>query len=150
MAQPSSGTEVTANQINELYWSDSGTVEEIIERLGISRSALYGAIEPQPSGLRCADCHEEMVFANRTARDRGVAVCPNCGRESEPGEARAAAASGTRRGDWRTPGEAEASRQQRSGVWERIPPQRAATVIGGAALGLIAGALLAGSTAGRR
>ena len=37
MAQPSSGTEVTTDQINELYWSDSGTVEEIIERLGMRK-----------------------------------------------------------------------------------------------------------------
>lgn len=150
MAQQSSGTEVTADRINELYWSDSGTVEEIIERLGISRSALYGALEPQPSGLRCADCHAEMLFSNRTARDRGVAVCPECGRESEPGEARAAAAAGAGQGDWRTPGEAEAVRHRVQGAWRRIPPQRAATVLGGAALGVIAGALLTGAAPGRR
>lgn len=153
MAPQRSGAEVTAEQINELYWSDAGTVEEIVTRLGISRSTLYGSIEPEPSGLRCAHCHAEMVFANRTARDRGVAVCPECGRESEPGEAPAGSAGNgltARPGDGRTPVEADARQPSPPRLWRRIPPQRAATVIGGAALGIVAGALMAGAVSSRR
>lgn len=138
-----------AERANELYWSASMTVEDIAEDLGISRSSLYSALEPMPSGLVCADCHERMVFTNRTMRDRGSAICPNCGRESEPGEAgteESAGAFGTEMNA------AEGAREERDagsdpGVsgWldtlQRVPPQRVALIAGGAALGLLAGAL---------
>ena len=58
---------------------------EIVDDLGVSRTSLYAALEPIPAGLVCTDCDERMVFTNRTARDRGLATCPSCGRESEPG-----------------------------------------------------------------
>ena len=80
MVETTDGPRTVTERANELYWSGEGTVEEIVDELGISRTALYTSIEPVPSGVTCADCNERMVFPNRTARDRGVAVCPRCGR----------------------------------------------------------------------
>jgi hypothetical protein len=86
MAQTSDGPESVAERANELYWSSSLTVDDIVADLGISRSGLYASIEPVPAGLVCADCQERMLHGNRTMRDRGIAACPSCGRESAPGE----------------------------------------------------------------
>lgn len=87
MAQTIDGPESAGDRANELYWSSPLTVDDIVADLGISRSTLYGAIEPVPAGLVCADCQERMVHGNRTMRDRGIAACPSCGRETAPGEA---------------------------------------------------------------
>jgi hypothetical protein len=143
MAQMTDETNSLAERANELYWTASMTVDDIVEELGISRSSLYSSIEPMPAGLICADCHERMVFTNRTMRDRGVALCPNCGRESEPGEPRGATgeemegAAGAVGG----PDADEGYPVSRTLV---IPPQRIALVAGGAALGIVVGALAAG------
>ena len=51
--------------------------------LGLSKGVLYGLIHPFPAGLPCPECGEEMVFPNRTARDRGFLACPECGMEEE-------------------------------------------------------------------
>lgn len=144
MVQTMDVTNSLAERANELYWSASMTVDDIVEELGISRSSLYSSIEPLPAGLICADCHERMVFTNRTMRDRGVAVCPNCGRESEPGEAQGEAPEeGAAADEERTVEDDESG----EAVWisriASIPPQRIALVGGGAALGILVGALAA-------
>lgn len=147
MVQTIDGSDSLAERANELYWSGSMTVDEIVEDLGISRTSLYSTIEPVAAGLVCADCHERMVYTNRTMRDRGVAVCPNCGRESEPGEARgrlddAAEPGGGPGGVGRRDAAADAFEQVRQTL-RTVPPERVALVGGAAALGIIAGALAA-------
>ena len=148
MAQTMDGSESQTDRANDLYWSGSMTVDEIVEELGISRTTLYSSIEPMPSGLICADCHERMVYPNRTSRDRGVAVCPNCGRESEPGEAGAAgAAAAAPQGAGAGEGEPIGGSDPFTGwrdTLRSVPPQRLALVGGGAALGLLVGALATG------
>ena len=63
---------------NELYWGSERSVNQIAEQLDLSKGALYGLIQPLPGGLGCPICGEEVVSANRTARDRGVVSCAEC------------------------------------------------------------------------
>ena len=63
---------------NELYWSSERSVNQIAEQLDLSKGALYGLIQPLPGGLACPVCSEEVVSANRTARERGVLSCAQC------------------------------------------------------------------------
>ncbi|MDB4949681.1 MAG: hypothetical protein JWM27_2330, partial [Gemmatimonadetes bacterium] len=74
-----SPNEVVRASANRLYWNSADTVDDIAGRLGIGRSALYGAIRPAPAGADCARCGAAMVFANRSARAAGRARCPECG-----------------------------------------------------------------------
>lgn len=146
MAQTIEGSDSQTERVNELYWSGSMTVDDIVEEVGISRTGLYSSIEPVSAGIVCADCHERMVFTNRTMRDRGVAVCPSCGRESEPGETEAA------RGGRASTGEEDAvgagaqtdTLDRLRDTLRSVPPTRIALVGGGAALGIIVGALTTG------
>lgn len=153
MAQTIDGSDAVAQRVNELYWSSSMTVDDIVDELGISRSSLYTSIEPAPAGLICTDCQERMVHANRTMRDRGVASCPSCGRESMPGDVEAqGGVTGAPLGaedeasfGSSTPGgeggsAAPAGFEQWVEALRSVPPQRLALVGGAAALGLIAGA----------
>jgi hypothetical protein len=146
MAQPTESSGSAAERANELYWSGSMTVDDIVETVGISRTSLYAAIEPIPAGLVCADCQERMVYSNRTMRDRGVAACPNCGRESEPGDAPAGRGGEEGGGGdaWDGEDEGAGSALDGLGQWRdtlrAVSPQRVALVGGAAALGLIAGA----------
>lgn len=149
MAETTDGPDTLTERANELYWSGSGTVEEIVDELGISRTALYTSIEPVPSGVTCADCNERMVFPNRTARDRGVAVCPRCGRESDPGAASERSASVF--GRLPLPGGEGAADllEQAIETFRQVPPQRVALVLGGAALGVLLGAFAAAAARDR-
>ena len=144
MAQTTEGSDSLAERVNELYWSGTMTVDDIVEDLGISRSSLYSTIEPVPAGLVCADCHERMVYTNRTMRDRGVAICPNCGRESEPGESAAAGETGSGFEE-STPAGQEIGIDVTIGrlveTLRAVPAPRLALVGGGAALGIAAGAV---------
>ena len=63
---------------NELYWGSDRSVNQIAEELELSKSGLYGMIRPLPLGLACPECSEVVVWANRTARDRGILSCPAC------------------------------------------------------------------------
>ena len=64
---------------NELYWGSDRSVNQIAEQLDLSKGALYGLVRPLPAGLGCPLCGEEVVSANRTARQRGVLSCTDCG-----------------------------------------------------------------------
>lgn len=71
---------------NELYWGSDESVNQIADRLDLSKSALYGMIGPLPAGATCPVCGAQVEYANRTARDRGDLSCPTCtweGSESE-------------------------------------------------------------------
>lgn len=70
-------------EANRLYWESDASVNQIGEGLGLSKGVLYDLIDPQPAGLPCPQCGEEMSFPNRTARDKGFLVCSACGLEEE-------------------------------------------------------------------
>lgn len=72
-----------SDEANHLYWESDESVNQIGEKLGLSKGVLYGLIAPLPAGLPCPQCGEEMVFPNRTARDKGFVECPACGMEEE-------------------------------------------------------------------
>ena len=76
-------------EANRLYWESAESVNQIGEELGLSKGVLYGLIDPNPAGLPCPECGEEMVFPNRTARDKGFLACPECGKEEEETEVQA-------------------------------------------------------------
>lgn len=70
-------------EANRLYWDTADSVAEISNRLGISRRALYDAIEPLGTGEQCASCGSELYYANRSAKAAGTARCLMCGNERE-------------------------------------------------------------------
>lgn len=155
MAQTIDGSDAQAQRANELYWSDSMTVDDIVTELGISRSSLYASIEPAPAGLICTDCQERMVHTNRTMRERGVALCPGCGRESAPGdpagqrgvvgapeggEEDGYAGAGTGPDDQGPSGAAAPGLDRWVEALRSVPPMRLALVGGAAGIGLILGA----------
>lgn len=71
-------TETHGSEANRLYWDTETSVGEIANQLGVSRRALYEAIDPRPAGLPCPECGSEMLFANRSALASGTARCPSC------------------------------------------------------------------------
>lgn len=83
MPSPSSDHDALFEEANRLYWESEESVNQIGESLGLSKGVLYGLIAPLPAGLPCPGCGEEMVFPNRTARDKGFLACPECGMEEE-------------------------------------------------------------------
>jgi len=66
---------------NELYWGSGMSVNQIAEELDLSKGTLYGLIRPRPTGLACPSCSEELVYPNRTARERAMVACTICGWE---------------------------------------------------------------------
>ena len=76
-------------EVNRLYWESDQSVNQIGESLDLSKGVLYGLIAALPAGLPCPQCGEEMVFPNRTARDKGFLACPECGMEEEQGAVQA-------------------------------------------------------------
>jgi len=76
-------------EVNRLYWESDQSVNQIGESLDLSKGVLYGLIAALPAGLPCPKCGEEMVFPNRTARDKGFLACPECGMEEEEGAVQA-------------------------------------------------------------
>ncbi len=70
-------------EANRLYWESDQSVNQIGEALDLSKGVLYGLIDALPAGLPCPKCGEEMVFPNRTAREKGFLACSDCGMEEE-------------------------------------------------------------------
>jgi hypothetical protein len=68
---------------NDLYWGSEESVSSIADDLDLSKGALYGLVTPRPSGLPCPRCSAEMEYPNRTARDKGFLVCPECDLEED-------------------------------------------------------------------
>ncbi|HET9982798.1 MAG TPA: hypothetical protein VFQ38_04410 [Longimicrobiales bacterium] len=68
-------------EANRLYWESDASVGDIADRLGLSRRALYEALEPATTGEPCRECGTILVFHNRLARSGGEAQCPGCGLE---------------------------------------------------------------------
>ena len=84
-AQKDSNSAVAA--ANELYWGSGQSVNKIAENLELSKSALYDMIRPQPLGLSCPLCAAEVASSNRTAKDKRVATCAECGWEGPENDA---------------------------------------------------------------
>ena len=64
--------------VNALYWESDESVAGLARRLGISRSALYAAVQPLPLGAPCPECGGALVYTNRSARAAEQAVCSDC------------------------------------------------------------------------
>lgn len=84
----------TEFRANELYWQSDASVNQIADELELSKGSLYGLIRPRPAGLSCPECGEEVVYPNRTAKERGMVACPSCGWEGEELDAEATGADG--------------------------------------------------------
>ena len=67
-----------ARAANELYWESDTSVNQIAERLALSKGTLYGLVRPLPAEIGCPRCGVEMVYPNRTALEKGVLACPGC------------------------------------------------------------------------
>lgn len=72
-----------AARANALYWESEAGVNEIAERLDLSKGALYGLIEPLDAGIDCPECSSPMEYPNRTALDKAMVTCGACGLEEE-------------------------------------------------------------------
>jgi hypothetical protein len=83
MSSQTSDPDALRQEANRLYWESDESVNQIGEQLGLSKGILYGMLEALPAGLPCPACGEEMVFPNRTAREKGFLACPECGKEEE-------------------------------------------------------------------
>ena len=93
MSGPERETELRAN---ELYWSSDMSVNQIAEELDLSKGMLYGLIRPRPAGLACPECSEELVYPNRTAKERAMLACPRCAWEGDEEDADMQGADGSR------------------------------------------------------
>lgn len=63
---------------NELYWRSERSVNQIADDLDLSKGALYAMIDPLATGLGCPLCGSEVVYPNRTAKERDRLDCPTC------------------------------------------------------------------------
>ena len=70
-------------QANSLYWESDASVNEIAEKMDLSKGALYAMIQPMDADTPCPECASRMEFSNRTARDKGVLTCPGCELEED-------------------------------------------------------------------
>ena len=86
MTDTSESIQEAGETANELYWGSERSVNQIAEQLDLSKGALYGMIQPLPEGVGCPICGEEVVSANRTARERGVLSCAECAWKGDEAE----------------------------------------------------------------
>jgi predicted RNA-binding Zn-ribbon protein involved in translation (DUF1610 family) len=75
----SSSTLDADDRANELYWGSDMSVNQIADTLDLSKGALYEMIRPLPTSVPCPSCGAETVHPNRTAKERGLVACPDCG-----------------------------------------------------------------------
>jgi hypothetical protein len=143
--------------LNDVYWNSEESVTGLMERLGISRSTLYAAVEPLPVGSACSRCGGELVFTNRSARAAGRATCSQCGEattylpETTSAEESAEASNGP-------DGFGDELAERAGGMYQRVGEiqrelarartQRASVIAGAFALGAAAG--IAVAVLGRR
>lgn len=146
-------TRETIRQANELYWDSERSVNQIAEELDLSKGALYGVIEPEPSGLGCPLCGDEVVYPNRTAKDRDRLDCPTCDWDGAADETTGYDDSSYRSesgaSDIELPAPTDALRGEEEAVdrSEGTPPRpvprpSATTIAGGALLGAAVGLAL--------
>ena len=56
-------TPEVARKANGLYWTSGKSVNQIAEKLDLSKGALYGIIAPEPAGLGCPLCGDQVGYA---------------------------------------------------------------------------------------
>lgn len=66
---------------NRLYWESDASVNDIADELELSKSMLYQLVEPLAAEVDCPECGGMLVYPNRTALDRGLMQCSDCGAE---------------------------------------------------------------------
>lgn len=128
----------TEGRANELYWTSDLSVNQIAEELDLSKGMLYELIRPAPAGLSCPACSEELVYANRTARDRAMLACPRCGWEGDEDDADLGVGDGSV--VLPTATESDTVAAPRAATEE--DPGRRRVMVGGALLGAAAGLAL--------
>ena len=74
-----------SRRANTFYWQSNRSVNQIAAEMDLSKGTLYGLIDPLLTDLACPRCSSSLAYANRTARDRGLLSCPNCGVEGDEG-----------------------------------------------------------------
>lgn len=89
MANQAKQDEGAARKANELYWDSDISVNQIAEKLDLSKGRLYGLLVPLPTGDPCPDCGEETGYTNRTARDRKQPMCSFCAEGAQAGSTKA-------------------------------------------------------------
>lgn len=130
-------SDIQNQKLNDLYWTSSQTVDEIVDELGVGRNTLYASVRPLPAGEICRTCGNQIVFTNRTGRASGLGVCEGCGLEATVGD-ETPLGGGSKRTS--PPDRAPRWSQWRDEV-ASVAPERAALIGGAAALGIIAGAV---------
>lgn len=143
---------------DRLYWQTDDAVDVVAARLGISRKAVYAAVQPAPAHAPCPACGGALAYANRSARAAGRAHCRDCGAtESVPFTASARDGADGERTRRRARGVADAraasvdarqdARAYGSAGWrgrvEQLASHRGALIGGLAAVGLALGAAAA-------
>ena len=71
----------TVAEANSLYWGSDLSVNQIAEKLDLSKGRLYQIVQPQPTGLCCPACGIEADYPNRTAKEKSEVLCSACGFE---------------------------------------------------------------------
>jgi hypothetical protein len=142
-------TDEAIERANELYWHSTLSVNQIAEDLDLSKGALYGAIAPLESGLGCPLCGDQVVFPNRTAKEREHLDCPTCDWDGTPDEATSwekptpdVAAAIARRSAASAEGAEVHPATPRAGFGVIDDQTRMRTIAGGALLGAAAGLAL--------
>ncbi len=128
----------TEGRANELYWTSDLSVNQIAEELDLSKGMLYELIHPAPAGFACPVCSEELVYANRTARDRAMLACPRCGWEGDEDDADL----GVGDGSVVLPASTDADAAAASAAPTSEDSGRRRVMVGGALLGAAAGLAL--------
>jgi len=141
-----------ADEANRLYWHSELGVNQIAEEMGVSKGALYTLVNPLAAGLSCPRCDSELMFPNRTARDRGFVSCSNCGFEEElseleaspaPARKRKAATKGGGKGKAQAEGEAEVGEEEGEGaVRAALSRENTRILVGSGLIAIAAGVIL--------
>jgi predicted RNA-binding Zn-ribbon protein involved in translation (DUF1610 family) len=80
--------ELFDDRANAMYWGSDLSVNQIAEKLDLSKGALYEMIRPLAAELACPRCGTEAVHPNRTALERRLIACPSCGWDGMEADAR--------------------------------------------------------------
>ena len=76
-------------QANDAYWNSGASVNRLAKEFELSKGALYDIIAALPAGLPCPQGDGELVYTNRTARERGFVSCATCGFADDESQVRA-------------------------------------------------------------
>lgn len=135
------------DEANRLYWHSDLGVNQIAEEMGISKGALYTQVNPLAAEIQCPRCDTELVYPNRTARDRGFLSCPNCGFEEELSELEDAAPVRKRKAPSKAKGrasrsDAEAPEEDDAAARRTLSRENARVLVGSGLVALAAGLIL--------